>query len=204
MFDSAIISLVSIALALAAVCVAAWQVRVNAKSAEKSNALPVISEAFHEWRSYELNSALTRLLAIKNEHLALDSFDELPPGLRNDAYEICYFFDYMGTLAVYDIAPEDIIIGVMANRIVQVWITMYPLIVNERNHRLETYPPEAPHGFLAYFEHLVKWIEANGGQKAAHLAQQRAGLLRLSEGQGDQGTGLRLRRKGPVSFTDSK
>jgi hypothetical protein len=178
--------LASILLALAAVCVAAWQVRVGTQSAEKANALPVITEVFEQWRSQDFNDALKRLLIPRKGDLSRENFDALPQRHRRDANEVCYFFDYLGTLVLYGIVNEDIIIGVMATRLTQVWLVMEPLILKEREYRNSTYPPGTPRGFLVYYEHLVRRIEDLGGQDAARLAQQRAGLLHLEYGQGER------------------
>jgi hypothetical protein len=191
MLSSEIVSLASILLALAAVCVAAWQVRVSTRSAEKTNALPIISEVFRQWRSREFNIALRKLLGARKKYFDRESFDALPRRYRQPAYEVCYFFDYLGTLVLYDIVSEDIVIGVMANRLMQVWLTMKPLIINERKYRMSGYPVGAPRGFLVYYEHLVKLIEDGGGEHAARFAQERAGLRRLEDGQAKK----RARRK---------
>lgn len=176
MLGSQIVSLISILLALAAVCVAAWQVRVSTRSAEKTNALPIISEVFEQSRSPQFNVAIRRILSAKRKYFYRKNFDSLPRSYRRDAYQVCYFFDYLGTLVLYDIVAEDVIIGVLASRMVQVWVTMKPLILNERRYRASTYPQGAPRGFLVYYEHLIKLIEEGGGQDAARLAQERAGL----------------------------
>ena len=180
MLDSQIISLASTSLAFATVCVAAWQVRVSTKSTDKSNALPIISEIFREWRTSEFNKASRRLLGIRRSYLDRENFNALPRGLRRDAYKVCYFFDYLGVLVLYDIVRQDIIIGVMATRLTQVWSTMSPIIEKERGYRIDNYPPETPPGFLVYYEHLVKLVEASGGNNAARIAQQRAGVLNIA------------------------
>jgi hypothetical protein len=172
-----IVSLVSILLALAAVSVSAWQVRVSLRSADKSNALPVVSEAFYQWRSPDFNDALRRLIRATERELSVRRFDALPRQLRQDAYQVCMFFDYLGTLVLYDIVSEDIIIGTMGSRLMQVWITVKPLIDHERKYRRDTYPPGAPPGFLAYYEHLVRRTQDLGGQDAARILQRRAGIL---------------------------
>lgn len=179
MLNSQIVSLASVALALAAVCVAAWQAYVSMQGARKSNALGVISQVFTQWRSPEFNNALRKLLSANGRDFRRQGFDALPRKYRQNAYEVCYFFDYLGTLVLYDIIDKDIVIGVMANRLMQVWLTMEPLIYNERKYRATKYPPGAPRGFLVYYEHLIRLIEDRGGQSAAAAAQQRAGLLHI-------------------------
>jgi hypothetical protein len=181
MLNGQIVSLVSVLLALAAVFVAAWQVRESTRSAEKTNALPVISEVFEQSRSPQFNSAVRKILGIEMRYLRRRNFDALPRKYRQDAYHVCYFFDYLGTLVLYNIVAEDIVIGTLASRMVQVWVTMRPLILNEREYRISTYPLGAPRGFLVYYEYLIRLIEDGGGQDAARLAQERAGLRHPKE-----------------------
>jgi hypothetical protein len=182
MLSSQIVSLISILLALAAACIAIWQVRVSTRSAEKANALPIISQVFEQSRSPQFDAAIRRLLGAEKRYFLRRNFDALPRSYRRDAYRVCYFFDYLGTLVLYDIVAADVIIGVLASRLVQVWITMKPLIYNERGYRADTYPAGAPQGFLVYYEYLIKLIEEGGQRDAARLAQERAGLRHLEMG----------------------
>jgi hypothetical protein len=174
-----VISLVSVVLALAAVGVSSWQVRASIISANKANALPVVSEAFREWRSPHLNDAFRNLLTTTEEQVMGESFEALPPKLREDAYEVCTFFDYLGTLVLHGIVNEDVIVGGFGTRIVQVWKIMEPLIWHERKYREDHFPPGTPKGFMEYYEHLVKLTEVLGGENAGSNLRQRAGALHL-------------------------
>jgi hypothetical protein len=116
-----IVSLVSVIVAVAAVCVATWQVRASAKGAERSNALPVLSEIFAEWRSAEFRMSIMKLLNETPGGSNDDGFESLPKTWREHAYKVCYFFDYIGVLVVSDIINEETVIGMMGTRIMQVW-----------------------------------------------------------------------------------
>lgn len=174
-----VISLVSVILALAAVGVSAWQVQASVSSARKANALPVVSEVFLEWRSPHLNDAFRRLMKITDKELLLDTFEALPPQLRDDAYEVCTFFDYLGTLVLHGIVSEDVIIGGLGTRIAQAWDTMEPLIRHERKYRKDNFAADTPKGFMEYYEHLVRRMKDLGGENAGSLVRQRAGVLHL-------------------------
>jgi hypothetical protein len=171
-----IINLGSVLIALAAVCVAAWQIRSSVQGAKKANALPVISEIFNQWRSLDFNASLRRLIDARFEELAVPGFESLPRKLRQDAYEVCYFFDYLGTLAAHKIMNEDIIIGVMGTRLAQMWEIMSDLIRRERACRAHSLPQSVPPGFLVYYEHLAKRINDLGGKEAARRVQRRIGV----------------------------
>jgi len=178
--SSQTVSLISILLALAAVCVAAWQVRAGARGTQKQNSLPVVSEVFIQWRSPDFSAALQRLLKLTEDELSCECFEVLSADRRRDAYEVCYFFDYLGALIVFEIIDEDIILAVMANRLMQVWIAMRQLIANERSFRLRTYSENTPPGFLIYYEHLVKRTVDLGGKDAAEKLRRRREVLRLA------------------------
>src|SRR6266581_2262033 len=144
--ESDVISVVSVLIAAVAVCIAAWQVRASAKSAERSNALPVLSEIFSEWRSSEFRASILYLLNETPEALSDEGFASLPETWREHAYKVCYFFDYVGVLVVRGIIGEEAIIGMMGTRITQVWRAVEPHVLAERQFRIQTYPPDTPPG----------------------------------------------------------
>ena len=84
-----------------------------------------------------------------------DGFEDLSNDLREDAYKVCYFFDYIGTLVAFGIIREDIVIAVLGTQITRVWSAMFRIIKSERQHRNETFSGGTPPGFLEYYGHLV-------------------------------------------------
>jgi hypothetical protein len=86
-------------------------------------------------------------------------FESLPEKFREQAYKICYFFDYLGILVMYKIITEDMVVDWVGTRLILTWATMKPFIEAEREYRRITYPPDTPPGFLLHFEHLVKETE---------------------------------------------
>lgn len=162
--------------ALAAVGISAWHVRASLRSAERSNAIPIITGAFQEFRSADFRESVSRLLLSAPRHAEKGGFDVLEEGVREDAYKVCYFFDYLGTLAAFDIISEEIIISIMGNRPMQVWSAMSSVIDSERRHRIETYPDDTPPGFLVFYEYLVTRIIELGGKEAAREIQKRIGV----------------------------
>jgi hypothetical protein len=76
--ESNVISIVSVLIAAVAVCIATWQVRASARSAERSNALPVLSEFFAEWRSSEFRMSIGYLLNETPGALNGEGFASLP------------------------------------------------------------------------------------------------------------------------------
>jgi hypothetical protein len=176
---SNVVSSASVAIALVAVAVATWQARTTARNAERTHTLPVVSEVWREFRSTEFRARINYLLinvpAVRGEH----GFHSLPKEWRENAYEVCYFYDYLGALVAFDIIREELTISLWGTAIIQVWQAVEPFIVMEREHRRRTYPPGISPGFLVYYEDLVCRIRDRGGQDAARRIQQRSGLRRL-------------------------
>jgi len=180
---SEIISLISVIIALTAVSVSAWQARSNALSARHSHSLPVITEMIGQFRSREFRESIIRLVESPDHAKPHRGFESLPKDLREDAYRVCFFFDYAGLLVALGIISETIIIGVMGTHVVRVWSAIWPAIESERSYRNRTYPADVSPGFLVYYEHLVARIhELGGGRNAAIALQRRVGVRKLPDG----------------------
>jgi hypothetical protein len=178
--DSNILSLVSVTIAFVAVAVATWQARANARSAQRSHTLPVISETFREFRSAEFRTRISYVVTkVPATTRGVHGFSSLPRKWREDAYEVCYFFDYLGTLVKFGIIRKDLAISLWGTAIMQVWLAAEPLILMERAYRKKTYPRGISPGFLVYYEDLVCRIIDSGGQDAPRRIQQRSGLRQL-------------------------
>jgi hypothetical protein len=180
--SSYIVTFTSLAIALAAVWVSTWQVRQSADSAERSNALPVIQEIFSEFRSSEFRNAITYLLTSNPVVMGDSGFSSLSVDFRDPAFKVVYFMDYLGVLVTHNIVQEDLIIGALGTRIVQVWQTLWPFIDMERRYRAKSYAAHGiPPGFLVYYEYLVQRTAELGGAEAATRIQKRRGLHRSVE-----------------------
>jgi hypothetical protein len=176
LMDQGIISAASVLIAIAAVSVAIWQARANARAAEKSNALHIVSQIFGEWRSISFHKHRSLILYETIPMPMATAFESLPPEFRESAYIVCYFCDYVGMLRSFKIIKEDLIIGVMGTQLMQIWKAMEPYILEERKHRKETLPPDTPRGFLPYYEDLVKRIVQLGGSQSTINIQVRLGM----------------------------
>lgn len=181
MSGQSIISLISVSIALVAVCVAVWQARVNARSAERANALHLISQIFGEWRSTNFHRHRSRILYEADPMPAVSAFESLPEDWRESAYTVCYFCDYVGMLAAFDIIKEDLIIAVMGTQLMQLWKVMGPYIKAERDYRGANLPADTPRGFLPYYENLVRRILELGGSQSTIIIRARLGIRPLIE-----------------------
>lgn len=174
------LSLVSVGIAFTAVIVAFWQAQRTTRSAEQARSLPILSEAFREWRSVEFRKHKNVLLSLTGTHPPEGGFEALPSDIRESAYTWCYFCDYLGQLVLFEIVSEELIIGFAGTQIPQLWGVLEPFIEKERQHRLKTLPEGVPPGFLTNYEHLVARVIARGGSIAADEIRRKRSAQKLS------------------------
>jgi hypothetical protein len=174
------LSLVSVFIAFVAVLVTVWQAQRTARAAERMRSLPVVSEMAREWRSAEFRKHKIVILSLVGTTPPERGFGALPPDVQDSAYTWCYFCDYLGQLAMYEIVSEELIIGFTGTSISQLLGVLEPFIEKERGHRLETLPEGVPPGFLEYYEHLVARIIARGGRTAADKIREKYSAQKLS------------------------
>ena len=177
--SSQIAGVISLLIALAAVCVAAWQVRMSARLTVNSNSLPAITQVFEEWRSDVFREHVNNLKKHSADSPAVGGFDALPGEWRDSAYTVGYFFDYVGALMFFKLIDDDIIIGTIASQAVVLWRILENAILSEREHRQATYPLGASTGFLKFYEHMIAEIMDRGGESAASKVQQAKGIRQL-------------------------
>lgn len=162
-----LLGVVSLVIALIAVVVTVvvtiWQVQVSAVTAEKSNSLPVVAAAFNQFRSREFQAHLQKVWNEIPSDVPEDGFQSLPTHWRDSAYEVAYFFEYLGILVAYGLVPKDLVVDFSANLVVRSWHALEPFIQMERTHRKRAGVSGIPPGFVTHFEHLVKLtIDSNG------------------------------------------
>jgi hypothetical protein len=175
------VSVLSLVIALSAVCVAAWQVRTSTKATVNSNSLPAITQVFEEWRSEVFRNHVNTVKKHASDAPTEGGFEALPEAWRDSAYTICYFFDYIGTLMLFELIDSEIVVGTLASQAVIIWIILEKHIESERTHRRATYPPGASPGFLQFYEHMIAEIIRKGGERAAANVQQERGMRRLNQ-----------------------
>jgi hypothetical protein len=185
--ESGIISIVSLTISLTAASVATWQARFNVRAAERARALPVVTEAFREYRSKEFLDSVRYLITEVPSVSGAEGFRSLPEEWQYHAYRVCYLFDYMGVLTASVIVREELVISFFGSGIMRVWEAIEVYIKLEREYRVRTYSPKAPPGFLVYYEHLVGRILDRGGKDAALLIQSRSGLRHIVKPVNDAG-----------------
>jgi len=167
---SEVISLISAVIAVAALLVAVWQTRQGSKSSAVMNSSPIAASIWSEWRSEEFRQHM--LMVVGSPSVARDAqrMEDLPKDYRNSAYTVIYYFNQVGTLVAFGLISERLIIGVLGSWIMHTWRVLEPLILKERKHRANTYPPDIPSNFSDYYEHLVQRVLDLGGPGAMNLA----------------------------------
>jgi len=76
--SSQIVSVISLLIALAAVCIAAWQVRTSARLTANSNSLPAITRVLDEWRSDIFRNHIANVKKHSSDTPTAGGFDALP------------------------------------------------------------------------------------------------------------------------------
>ena len=178
---SEVISLISAVIAVTALLVAVWQTRQGSKSSAVMNSSPIAASIWSEWRSEEFRQHM--LMVVGSPSVARDAqrMEDLPKDYRNSAYTVIYYFNQVGTLVAFGLISERLIIGVLGSWIMHTWRVLEPLILKERKHRANTYPPDIPSNFSDYYEHLVQRVLDLGGPGAMNLIQERIRLRLLCQ-----------------------
>jgi hypothetical protein len=169
----------SLVIALVAVVVAIWQVRASAMSAERSNSLPVASDAFKEFRSQEFQLHLRKVWEEAPSNVPEDGFQSLPSDWRDSAYAVAYFFEYLGVLVAYELVPEDLVVDFSANLISRSWRALEPFIQEERMYRQRVCVSGISPGFVTHFEHLVALTIDSNGNPIDDSIHERLGLRKV-------------------------
>ncbi|MGH3870922.1 MAG: DUF4760 domain-containing protein [Pseudonocardiaceae bacterium] len=169
----------SLVIALVAVVVAIWQVRASAASAERSNSLPVASDAFKEFRSQEFQRHLRRVWDDAPSSVPEDGFKALPVDWRESAYAVAYFFEYLGVLVAYELVPENLVVDFSANLIGSSWRVLEPFIQKERMYRRRVCGSGISPGFVTHFEHLVALTLDSDGKPVDDSIHERLKLQKV-------------------------
>ena len=179
---SLLLGAASSAIAVVAVAVAAWHVRTTAKAAGRSNALPVASAAFNEFRSREFQSHLHKVWHEAPAGVPEGGFESLAEDWRASAYRVAYFFEYLGILVAHGLVPADLVVDFSANLLVRSWLALEPFIAEERRHRRAMCAPAGiSPGFVRHFEHLVSLAFDADGRPVDSRIHERLGLRKMPQ-----------------------
>jgi hypothetical protein len=189
---SIILGIGSLTIALVAVVVAIWEVRASAASTERANSLPLASEAFKEFRSQEFQAHLRKIWNETPPDVPENGFQSLPEGWRDSAYQVAYFFEYLGILVAYELVSEDLVVDFSANLLGRSWHILEPFIRRERvcRQKASAISGISP-GFVTHFEHLVALTISSNGKHIDDSIHERLKLRTVPEGAFGDPTAIR-------------
>jgi hypothetical protein len=154
------LSLISVALATAALTTSGWIALRHMRVASNANEIQVVADLFGEVRSAQFRTSFNAILALPADTLLEDGFESLDASLREHAYVVCYFFEHLGVLIVKGLIPGETLLATMCTPVVRAWQALLPAITAERAHRTRTYTPQMGRAFLPHFERLVRMAQA--------------------------------------------
>lgn len=185
--------------AVAAVVIAFWQVRRTILATDQSNALPVVTNLFNEFRSADFQSHIDVVLTTAPDESAWPDRSTWPAGAKNpgfgghlsadvdqwrwSALQVTYFFEYLGILIAHRLIPEEVVVDATANSVARTWSVLEPFIRAERQRREEaTKGTAVSSGFVRHYEHLVALTAVDGGPADAVIHRRLD--LRTVDGRG--------------------
>lgn len=148
---------VTAGVAASALAVSFWQGRRARQLTRQANARPVIENVFDEFRKHDFRRAMDELRSVPEGNPA-DGFAGMLPGTEDDAYAVCYLFEYIGLLVAFRHLDRDLIMESMSSQLLEIWRIMRPWIAGERAVRQAVDDPLRSKGFLPHYEHLVALI----------------------------------------------
>jgi len=170
------LAVISLAVSGVALILSSLLERRSSSIAFHAKEIPVAADVFREFRSPGFRAAMERM-AHPRDTPPDAGFQGLSEDERDEAYTVCYFFEYLGVLVAFQHVSEDMALGTMATQLTQTWTRMLPWIEGERRLRRDQHGPGTGSLFLPYFEHLVARLEQR---------RRRDGTIKLA--------GVKLRR----------
>jgi hypothetical protein len=168
-----VIAMITALAAAAAVLVAVWQARRTVTIARQTNAGPAVTTQISQFSDSEFRKAMDGLRSLRASGLIPGPFSTLRAPTIDQAYRVCYFFEYLGILVAFGHIDSEIVIGTMSTQLVEMWTVMRPWIACERIARRNGDPLGRP-DFLPYFENLVVLIVK--GRSRRPLRPRRTGV----------------------------
>lgn len=166
--------------AFVAVIIAFWQVRRTIVAVQQTNALPVVTNLFNEFRSDRFQQYIEVVLTAAPDKSHWPAKSSWPPGFDNpgfggslkkepdqwrwSALQVAYFFEYLGILIAYKLIPEEIVVDATANSVARTWAILEPFVRAERARRVELNAGNdaVSTGFVRHYEHLVALTSVDG------------------------------------------
>jgi hypothetical protein len=159
---SMVINVASLLASLLALGVSAYLVIRQSALMRHANEVPLLMEAFKEYRSAEFQRNEYYVVhRLRQAHDPSLGFTGLPEEARIAAQALLAFFNVLGTLVVFDMADEAMIVPFFGFRVKTAWAALEPYIVEERKNRDDDF-------FASFFEDLAQRVRDNHPPRAAY------------------------------------
>jgi hypothetical protein len=153
---SLVLSIIGLALSLAATGISTILVVRQTRFQRHSNQVPVAITLAQEYRSDDFQLALDYVMhVLPVRHDSKLGISHLPEEGRRYARRVASFFTNLAGLVFFDVADEDFAIGFFGNRAKDAWDVLERYIVQERAQ--ENNPD-----FVVFFEDLVCRVRERG------------------------------------------
>jgi hypothetical protein len=164
-------------IAVAALIVSFLQAYRAQLVARQANAGPVMASVYSQFRDPGFRSAITAL-RVAQEHDLDHDFSHLLAGLQDNAYTVCYFFEYIGLLVAFHHLDQELVLNSMSTQLIDVWRIMRPAIAQERKSRSRSTDLYDGKRFLPHYEHLIALIALQADGQSGQIIR-RHGLCSL-------------------------
>jgi len=146
---SLILSLIGIVVSLGAVAVSTLLVIRQIRFQRHANEVPIAISMGQEYRTAEFQQALNYVtITLAEEHHVGLGLTNLPADAGEHALRVARFFTWLSGLVFFDIADEELIVGLLGSPINRAWEVLEPYILQERV--AQNYPDA-----YVFFEDLV-------------------------------------------------
>jgi hypothetical protein len=162
------LNVLAIAISVCALVASAWFGAHQIRAARQANCLPAFLELLSELRSPELHDQYAYVCGrLNQEHSPDGGLRALPPGPRECAYNIAYFFQTFASLYALGIIDEGTAIVMVRSRTTKVWEALRPYVERERRY------PDVDPNMLSLLETFARISAEYRGPTAAEVIAAR-------------------------------
>lgn len=136
MDSSLVINLVSLSISLVALAISAHLAHRQVSAAHGANLIPIVFNAFREWRQPDFVRTQRYILAgLTTDHDPSLGLSGLPEPLQTEVDKVAVFYDDLDKLVAYRALDWKIVVGTFGVTTTRVWSALKPYIYREREIR---------------------------------------------------------------------
>jgi hypothetical protein len=149
------LSAIALTFSLIAIVVSAVLTLQQLRLMRHANLLPVMIEAFRDFRSSTFSEHLDFIEGLQDRYPPEKcAFDDLPESARTRATVVAVFFNDIGILLANGIIDETLVSSYMGRSVLRAWNSLGPYIVRTRAQRKDP-------NLVLFFEHLAVIVSRN-------------------------------------------